>query len=264
MALAKCLGKRKIGEDGKPVLPVSEDGKTDYYKLSMSIPSELVPYCPVCGEPMAMNIRMGNTFVEDEGFFEASDSFQEFLDSYEGQHILFLELGVGNHTPEKIKYPFWQMTLSNENAVYGLNISQYDDILLSGELPNNLAIAQKLVMNKYDVFLLSNPNSTKSADFILRKRNCLYYVEGKTSTGGSALVHQLEKGAKQANRIVIDFIALPKTRDITQLIQSTFNNHINLVEIMLFKGKSLISIKRKDYTAKDFAKRFKQLWYKTK
>ena len=117
---------------------------------------------------------------------------------------------------------------------------------------------------EFDVFLLSNPNSTKSADFILRKRNCLYYVEGKTSTGGSALVHQLGKGAKQANRIVIDFIALPKTRDITQLIQSTFNNHINLVELLLFKGKSLISIKRKDYTAKAFAKRFKQLWYKTK
>ena len=165
---------------------------------------------------------------------------------------------------ERTEFQELQRFSTNENAVYGLNIRQYDDILLSGEMPNNVAIAQKLVMNKYDVFLLSNPNSTKSADFILRKRNCLYYVEGKTSTGGSALVHQLEKGAKQANRIVIDFIALPKTRDITQLIQSTFNNHINLVEIMLFKGKSLISIKRKDYTAKDFAKRFKQLWYKTK
>ena len=54
-----------------------------------------------------------------------------------------------------------------ENAVYGLNISQYDDILLSGEMPKNLVIAQKLVANKFDVFLLSNPTSTKSADFVL-------------------------------------------------------------------------------------------------
>ena len=27
-------------------------GKTDYSKLSMEIPKELVPRCPVCGEPM--------------------------------------------------------------------------------------------------------------------------------------------------------------------------------------------------------------------
>ena len=44
---------------------------------------------------------------------------------------------------------------TSENAVYGLNISQYDDILLSGEMPKNLAIAQKLVVNKFDVFLLT-------------------------------------------------------------------------------------------------------------
>ena len=32
--------------------------------------------------------------------------------------ILFLELGVGANTPAIIKYPFWQMTARNENAVY--------------------------------------------------------------------------------------------------------------------------------------------------
>ena len=34
------------------------------------------------------------------------------------KHILFLELGVGANTPVIIKYPFWQMTKSNEKAVY--------------------------------------------------------------------------------------------------------------------------------------------------
>ncbi|MGN0623138.1 MAG: hypothetical protein ACI4JA_04210 [Oscillospiraceae bacterium] len=33
-------------------------------------------------------------------------------------HILFLELGVGFNTPGIIKYPFWQMTAKNPNAVY--------------------------------------------------------------------------------------------------------------------------------------------------
>lgn len=30
------------------------------------IPGKLVPYCPVCGAPMAMNLRTDMTFVEDE------------------------------------------------------------------------------------------------------------------------------------------------------------------------------------------------------
>ena len=33
-------------------------------------------------------------------------------------HILFLELGVGVNTPVIIKYPFWQMTAQNPEAVY--------------------------------------------------------------------------------------------------------------------------------------------------
>ena len=32
----------------------------------MRIPSELIPHCPVCGAPMAMNLRTDRTFVEDE------------------------------------------------------------------------------------------------------------------------------------------------------------------------------------------------------
>lgn len=32
---------------------------------NMRVPEELVPYCPACGEPMSMNLRCDDTFVED-------------------------------------------------------------------------------------------------------------------------------------------------------------------------------------------------------
>lgn len=32
--------------------------------------------------------------------------------------MLFLELGVGYNTPGIIKYPFWQMTVQNPQAIY--------------------------------------------------------------------------------------------------------------------------------------------------
>ena len=84
----------------------------------MSIPTELIPRCPVCGKSMSMNLRSDDTFVEDEGWHAAARRYRHFLNACKGRHILYLELGVGGNTPGIIKYPFWQMTAENENAVY--------------------------------------------------------------------------------------------------------------------------------------------------
>lgn len=84
----------------------------------MTVPPELVPYCPVCGRPMAMNLRADSTFVEDDGWHEAAGRYEDFLRKHQGQKMLFLELGVGMNTPGIIKYPFWQMTAANPRAIY--------------------------------------------------------------------------------------------------------------------------------------------------
>ena len=84
----------------------------------MRIPSELVPRCPVCGEPMTMNLRSDDKFVEDEGWHMAAERYENFLRTRLGGPVLFLELGVGYNTPVIIKYPFWQMTSRNPKALY--------------------------------------------------------------------------------------------------------------------------------------------------
>ena len=152
---------------------------------------------------------------------------------------------------------------TNENAVYGLNISQYDDILLSGEMPNNLAIAQKLVTNKFDVFLLSNPNSTKSADFILRKNNLLYYAEGKTLNGKNSLDHLIAKGCQQSNTIVIDIIGTSKINYLKKEIKKAFETY-PLQEIFLLKGGRLIKIDNLTANAKHFEDYFARHWLQQK
>lgn len=38
----------------------------------MRIPTELVPRCPRCGRPMAMNLRCDDTFVQDAGWYAAA------------------------------------------------------------------------------------------------------------------------------------------------------------------------------------------------
>lgn len=85
---------------------------------NMRIPTELIPVCPKCGKPMSMNLRADDTFVQDKGWYAASDRYSDFLRRHKGLHILFLELGVGFNTPAIIKYPFMQMTAENSNAVY--------------------------------------------------------------------------------------------------------------------------------------------------
>lgn len=92
--------------------------KMVYEQKDRKIPSELIPRCPVCGATMSMNLRADDTFVEDEGWHTAARRYEDFLHHHEGQHILFLELGVGGNTPVIIKYPFWRMTFQNPRAVY--------------------------------------------------------------------------------------------------------------------------------------------------
>ena len=86
-------------------------------KISMKIPTGLIPKCPD-GSDVIMNLRADSSFVEDEGWHRASKNYYNFLEKYKDKHILFLELGVGNNTPVIIKYPFWQMTMENKNAIY--------------------------------------------------------------------------------------------------------------------------------------------------
>ncbi len=85
---------------------------------NMRVPSEAVPYCPLCGAPMSMNLRADNTFVEDEGWHMAADRYGDFVRRHRQSHIVYLELGVGGNTPGIIKYPFWQMTAENPKAEY--------------------------------------------------------------------------------------------------------------------------------------------------
>ncbi|MBQ4431118.1 MAG: Sir2 silent information regulator family NAD-dependent deacetylase, partial [Synergistaceae bacterium] len=84
----------------------------------MRVPDELIPRCPVCGRPMSMNLRVDDTFVEDEGWHEAAGRYADFLSANYEAKTLFLDLGSGMNTPVIFKFPFWKMTRERPDALY--------------------------------------------------------------------------------------------------------------------------------------------------
>ena len=160
---------------------------------------------------------------------------------------------------EKLKYHS-----TKNGSIYGINMSDFDKALSQKEMPKNLTIAKKLANNDYNVYLLSNPNTIKSADFILEKKGKLYYVEGKTLDGANSLDTMLSKGANQSDRIVVDIIGTNDADYISREVKFAFQQNKDLKEILLLKGSRLISFKRDAIKSKHFEDTFRKEWTKNK
>ena len=107
----KAMEAQGYVKNGGGIFETPESG------VSMKIPSDLIPKSPE-GETLTMNLRSDNSFVEDEGWREASANYAEFLKQHETSHVLYLEIGIGSNTPVIIKFPFWTFTADNPDAVY--------------------------------------------------------------------------------------------------------------------------------------------------
>ncbi len=123
----KAMAAQRFVRDADDVFRVPEDGN-----IAMRIPTELIPRCPDDDSEVTMNLRADDSFVEDEGWHRASDAYYEFLRRHENLHVLYLELGVGANTPVIVKYPFWQMTMVNDKAIYAC--INYGEAFCPGEI----------------------------------------------------------------------------------------------------------------------------------
>ena len=84
-------------------------------RVQGKIPKELVPKCPVCGGPMAMNLRVDDHFVQDRDWHAAENRFNQFLSECIHEKTVLLELGVGFNTPTIIRFPFEKLAREHEN-----------------------------------------------------------------------------------------------------------------------------------------------------
>ena len=109
----KAMEAQGFVKNSDGVFDLPENGK-----IAMRIPSSLIPICKDDNSHVTMNLRIDDSFVEDEGWHAASERYYDFLKAHKYSKVLYLELGVGANTPVIIKYPFWHMVSNNKNAKY--------------------------------------------------------------------------------------------------------------------------------------------------
>ena len=72
------------------------------------IPTERIPTMPD-GSPVAMNLRIDETFVEDFHWHRQAGRYSDFVREAAQGKLLLLEFGIGYNTPAIIRLPFEQM-----------------------------------------------------------------------------------------------------------------------------------------------------------
>ena len=194
----------------------------------------------------------------------AYNSFRKALQVYYNvsankEKTAILKSIIANENFKKLNYHS-----TKENSIFGINMQSFDKALSEKEMPANLAMAKKFVKNKYDVYLLSNPKTITSADFIVSKKGKIFYIEGKKSTGGGAFITRIKDGAKQSDRVAVDLIDYGNTNKLSSDIKSAFVDEANLKELYLFKGGRLIKIERDVALSNNFYKWFAKQWVKNK
>lgn len=80
------------------------------------IPSEMIPYDPVNGHLMNVNLRCDDTFVEDGNWHKMYSRYEEFLKLAAGKRLVLLEFGIGFNTPVIIRFPFEEMASRFKNT----------------------------------------------------------------------------------------------------------------------------------------------------
>ena len=106
------------------------------------LPSELIPHTPE-GQPVSMNLRCDDTFVEDARWHQQARRYSDFVRAVSGRKLLLLEFGVGFNTPVIIRFPFEQMAAQFPDATLVRFNRDYPQLSTQG-IPRFMAFTENV------------------------------------------------------------------------------------------------------------------------
>ncbi|MBR4243100.1 MAG: hypothetical protein IKR98_04290 [Bacteroidaceae bacterium] len=132
----------------------------------------------------------------------------------------------------------------------------------SDDFDNLINAARKAVEHGYRVYILPNPRSCRTADFIFEKKGILGLYDLKTVYGKGSVGTQLLDSIGQTNRVLLNMTTDYNARLLSSEIRAYFEANKQAVEVLIFKGKKAISVSRWQVDAPRFHRFFRKKYEK--
>ena len=107
-----------------------------------------------------------------------------------------------------------------------------------------LAAARKAKSFGYDVYILPNPKTVPSADFIFKNKNSYKLYELKTIRGENSVGNRLRSSITQSSRVLLNFTGTYSPRRLADEINHHFASFSEVKEVLMFYRRQQISIRR--------------------
>jgi hypothetical protein len=146
--------------------------------------------------------------------------------------------------------------LTDETGIYtvgGKNSEDYKSLLNA---------ARKAVEHGYRVFILPNPKGTRTADFIFERKGVYKMYDLKTITGKASVSNRLLDSIGQTNHVLLNMTSDYNARLLASDIKGYFETNSKAIEVLIFKGNKVISVKRGLVENKAFNRLFRKLYEK--
>ena len=146
--------------------------------------------------------------------------------------------------------------LEGESNIYTTGNTKEDDY------DNLLNAARKAVEHGYKVYILPNPKGFRTADFIFERKGVYKMFDLKTIQGKSSVMNRLLESVGQTNHVLLNMTSNYRAISLASCIKRYFEVNPNSMEILVFKGRKAILVKRNSTESKDFFKTFTKRYNK--
>ncbi|MBQ9676955.1 MAG: hypothetical protein IJV44_02325 [Prevotella sp.] len=146
--------------------------------------------------------------------------------------------------------------LADETNIYIAGGEQHDDF------ENLLNAARKAVSHGFRVFILPNPKSVRTADFIFERKGTYRVYDLKTVYGKASALNRLLESIGQSNRILLNITTDYSPSSMARNIKHYFERNTDALEVLIFKGKKTISVSRELSRSVSFYKIFMKRYTK--
>ena len=143
---------------------------------------------------------------------------------------------------------------------------EVDIFIVGGEqdkdYANLLNAAHKAVELGYRVFILPNPKGIRTADFIFERKGVFRLYDLKTIRGKASAGTRMIDSIGQANRVLLNMATDYNARLLASDIKDYFEKNPEAVEVLIFKGKKVISVVRDHVESPMFNRLFRRKYEK--